>query len=152
MEVIVVCNGCTDATATIARGFEGPVRVIETEVASKTHALNLGDAAARGFPRLYVDADVVLTWGSILRIAAALEAPGVLAASPAAEMVFPAGTAWAVKSYYRLWMSLPYVCEGLMAAGGGFAAGDFFPSNRCPFLVEGALMLSSRGLTFLDIV
>ena len=35
IDVIVVCNGCTDDTADIARSFGPPVRVIETEVGSK---------------------------------------------------------------------------------------------------------------------
>src|SRR3954468_3654219 len=61
LEVIVVCNGCRDATAKVAAAFGEPVKVIETDVASKTHALNLGDAAAGGFPRIYVDADVALS-------------------------------------------------------------------------------------------
>ena len=39
LDVLVVCNGCTDDTADIARRFGPAVRVIETEVANKCHAL-----------------------------------------------------------------------------------------------------------------
>ena len=70
LEIAVVCNGCTDRTADVARGYGDGVRVIETPVASKTAALNLGDARVSGFPRFYVDADVVLPIASIRRIAA----------------------------------------------------------------------------------
>src|SRR6185437_12473950 len=73
IEVVVVCNACTDDTARIARAFGAPVRVIETELGSKTHALNLGDQAASGFPRIYVDADVVVTIETIRALASRLE-------------------------------------------------------------------------------
>src|SRR6266853_6912404 len=61
LEVIVVCNGCTDDTAAIAANFGSPVRVIATKLVGKTVALNLGDKAATAFPRVYADADVHIT-------------------------------------------------------------------------------------------
>ena len=81
LEVIVVANACTDSTAEVAR--EHGVRVIETPVPGKAHALRLGDAAASTFPRLYVDADVDLTADSVRILVDTLAAPGVLATSPA---------------------------------------------------------------------
>jgi glycosyltransferase involved in cell wall biosynthesis len=117
LEVIVVCNGCKDATAARARAFGDPVRVIETDIPSKSNALNLGDAAATGFPRIYSDADVILTIESIRELARALETGGVLAAAPMAKNVFPPNTSWPVRAYYDFWMALPYVQEGMMAAG-----------------------------------
>jgi glycosyltransferase involved in cell wall biosynthesis len=117
IEVIVVCNGCSDDTANVARSFGDPVRVLETDVPSKTHALNLGDAEARGFPRIYVDADVVLTLPAIRKIAATLERGPALAAAPRPVNVFLAGTRWGVRAYYRFWTALPYIQEGMIAAG-----------------------------------
>src|SRR5579863_9072886 len=69
LEVIVVCNGCNDGTADTARRFGPLVRVIETNIASKTHALNLGDESAQGFPRIYADADVVIGIDAIRALA-----------------------------------------------------------------------------------
>ena len=117
LEIIVVCNGCTDDTAAIARAFSRPVTVIETQVGSKTHALNLGDAAASGFPRIYADADIALSVDAIRRLAVALDHDGILAAAPVPKDLFLPGTSWAVRSYYRVWMALPYIQEGMMGAG-----------------------------------
>lgn len=117
LEVIVVCNGCRDATAEIARRFGEPLRVLETSVASKSNALDMGDRAATGFPRIYADADVMLTLDSVRELAKALESGEILAAAPAVDTVFIPNTRWVVRAYYDFWMALPYIREGMMAAG-----------------------------------
>ena len=58
LDVIVVANGCTDDTVAVATAFGPPVRVLSIASASKPQALTAGDQAARGFPRVYLDADV----------------------------------------------------------------------------------------------
>jgi glycosyltransferase involved in cell wall biosynthesis len=117
VDILVVCNGCTDNTAMIARGAHTSVRVVETEVASKSAALNLGDASAIGFPRVYLDADVELRGSDLLRLAAALEAPdGPLVAAPALR-VDSGGCSWAVRQYYEIWIRLPYVKGDWVGAG-----------------------------------
>ena len=60
LEVLVVCNGCTDTTADIARAATPTVRVIEIEQPSKAEAVRVGNTAARVFPRVHLDADVEL--------------------------------------------------------------------------------------------
>ena len=117
IEILVVCNGCSDDTAKIARAFGEPVRVIETEIPSKSRALNLGDAEAKGFPRIYLDADVVMTLPAIRKLAEALESKHALAAAPRPENVFLPGTQWGVREYYKFWMALPYIRAGMIAAG-----------------------------------
>ena len=60
-EVIVVCNGCRDATA--ARARAGGARVVVTERRGVSLARNLGAAHATGDTLLFVDADVRLAAG-----------------------------------------------------------------------------------------
>ena len=52
LEVVVVCNGCSDGTPDVVTASGFPVRVVEIPEASKMKALTAGDAAARSFPRV----------------------------------------------------------------------------------------------------
>lgn len=99
IELIVVCNGCTDDTADRARAVPG-ARVLELQAGSKTLAMNAGDAAATLWPRLYLDADIQITACAVLAVLDRLSRGDVLAARPA----FRYGTDGAnaiVRSYYR---------------------------------------------------
>ncbi|MFI6174780.1 glycosyltransferase [Nonomuraea sp. NPDC051191] len=114
-DVVVVANGCTDGTADVARPYD--VRVLTTPVPSKSAALRMGDQAARGYPRLYVDADVELSTASARALAAVLSAPdGPLAAGPERDLRL-AGSPWPVRAYYAIWTRLPHVRAGLFARG-----------------------------------
>jgi glycosyltransferase involved in cell wall biosynthesis len=114
-DIIVVCNGCSDRTAEIARQFAKDVVVVEVDIPSKTNALNVGDSLAKDFPRFYVDADVCLSAGAIREMAAGLN-ENILAVSPTVEMDFE-GSSWAVRMYYHAWMDTPYVKAGLLGGG-----------------------------------
>lgn len=150
VEIIVVCNGCTDDTAVVA-AREPVVRVLECPVPSKVAAINLGIKHATGEHLVVVDADIRLSGGGVRALAEALAAPGVLAAAPRAEMEFAPGTAWAVRAYYKVWFSLPYVREGMVGCGvyaigaagrsrvfpipdviadDGYVRGSFSPTSR----------------------
>lgn len=116
-DVVVVCNGCTDDTARVAAARGGRVRVVEIPVPSKHAALRAGDEHARGFPRLYVDADVVLGAADVRALTDELAGdPGLLAAAPG-RLIPLAGAAWPVRAYYRVWQRLPAVREGLFGRG-----------------------------------
>lgn len=116
IEVIVACNGCRDRTATIAREFGPPVRVVETSRASKIAALNLGDQAARGFPRCFVDADVEITIEDVRRVAALLAEGRVHAAAPGLRVDLTRSS-WAVKAFYAIWLRRPYHRAGTIGSG-----------------------------------
>jgi glycosyltransferase involved in cell wall biosynthesis len=116
LQIIVVCNGCTDRTADVARAFGPAVTVLETPVPSKVHALNLGDQAATGFPRFYMDADVQVTARDVCKVADALHKGPCLAAAPRLRMDC-SESSWLVRAYYRAWLRLPYCREGMMGVG-----------------------------------
>ena len=114
-EVIVVCNGCSDKTAQIVSEYKC-VKLIETPTASKIHALNLGDADARGMIRVYVDADVSITPGDLRLLVERLEHSELLAVSPSFKMHLE-NCSWFVRAYYRVWMMMPFIRQGFMGAG-----------------------------------
>jgi hypothetical protein len=116
LEVIVVCNGCTDNTSGVVASFGKSIKCIETPVPSKSNALNLGDAAASGFPRIYQDADVVLSLNGVRRIIEALQAGRFLAAAPKMRMDLMQAS-FGVRSYYAVWQELSYVQEGMIGTG-----------------------------------
>lgn len=116
LDIIVVCNGCNDRTAEIARGFGPQVRVIETDVASKHVALNLGDEAASAFPRIYLDADIVLSFDTVARLAETLRDDRWLAAAPMARFDTQ-GADWLVRAFYRIWRMHPYFDHGMIGSG-----------------------------------
>lgn len=115
LEVIVVCNGCTDTTAEIARQYEPQIRVLEIPEASKRRALDAGDAAGGGESRAYVDADVVVSRSDILRLLGALSGLRLVAAP--ARLLDLSGSSWLVRSYYRVWRRLPQVETGVFGRG-----------------------------------
>lgn len=114
VEVIVVCNGCTDETAALAAAVPG-VQVIDSPVASKTAAMNAGDDVATHWPRVYLDADTEISPTSLRRLLESLKGP-VLAARPAFHYDDD-GATWPVRAYYRTRRRLPSTKQALWGAG-----------------------------------
>jgi len=116
LEIVVVCNGCTDGTEEESARHGPDVRVLSTPVPSKRDALRLGDAAATVFPRFYVDADVEISRRSILALTAVLTVEGREAVAP--ERIVPRdGVRAPVRWYYDVWEQLPQVRSGLFGRG-----------------------------------
>jgi hypothetical protein len=115
LRIVVVCNGCTDASADVARSFPG-VEVIELAEASKAAALSAGAAATTDYPIVFVDADVAIDATSILALAAALDGERTLAAAPQ-RILDRTGVAWPAGWYYDVWERLPQVRTGLFGRG-----------------------------------
>lgn len=140
-EVTVVANGCTDETAAIAAARPG-VRVVELAEAGKPAALNAGDAAARGFPRIYLDADVVLSTQGVRAVAAALAGPH-LAATVRRELELT-GRPLLVRAYFSIHRHLPVFREGLFGRGViGLSEAGRRRFDQFPTLVADDLFLDS---------
>lgn len=116
LEVVVVANGCSDATVAIAQRFEPRVRVVEIDVASKVAALNAGDAAVTAFPRIYLDADIELGLDAVRAVARLLEGGTVHCAAPRARVDLDGRPAY-IRAFYRALTSLPYFTESLVGNG-----------------------------------
>lgn len=114
VEVIVVCNGCTDDTAELAASVPG-VQVLHCPAPSKTGAMNFGDAHATRWPRVYLDADTVITPTALRRLLENLTDP-VLAARPSFRYD-DSGATWPVRAYYRARRRLPSTQRALWGAG-----------------------------------
>ena len=116
LDVVVSCNGCTDGTADVVRRTGLPVRVLEIEEASKPASLRAADRALEVFPRLYLDADVLLSGAAAVQVLDRLRGGGPLAARPAARYDTSRSEA-AVQRYYRARSSAPRLLQSLWGAG-----------------------------------
>jgi glycosyltransferase involved in cell wall biosynthesis len=115
-ELIICCNGCSDRTASVSRMANPHVIVLESNTPSKVGALNDGDEKSTYFPRVYMDADIRVSPGGLTTLTQRMSERGALLASPAPVMDLE-HCSWFVRAYYSVWLSLPYVRDGLMGTG-----------------------------------
>lgn len=117
LEIIVVCNGCSDDTAGAARAVSGRITVLEISTASKVAALNAGDAATQVFPRAYVDADTEVSAQALLALAEPLDRPGVVLTAAPRMVVATDGASVLSRMYHAVWRQTPYVRSGPIGCG-----------------------------------
>jgi len=120
--VIVVANGCRDATAQVAREAGAALaargwalRVIELAAGGKTLALNAGDAAAADAGlRLYLDADVTLAPDFLAALVPVLARPEPAFASGRVRIT---GRGRVARAYARFWARVPFMARGVPGCG-----------------------------------
>ncbi len=117
--VIVVCNGCSDRTAAVARAVSDRIEVHELGIASKTAAINHGESSAAPGPRLYLDADVSMSGMDASALIEIVSQPGVLFAEPTPVFAI-VGSTFAVRAFYDVWLALHGRMPGDIG-GGAFA-------------------------------
>lgn len=111
LRIIVIANGCTDATASAAAAACPQALILQTATAGKTQALNLGIAhAAAELPVLCLDADLEIAATGLLALIAAVER-GASAAIGQMQIDNAEASAW-VRAYQRGWALHPYFARG----------------------------------------
>jgi GT2 family glycosyltransferase len=116
---VVVCNGCTDDTAAVARDtareLGQAVTVVELPEGNKAAALRHVERLQLPYPRIYLDADVACPTGTARRLLGAVRS-GASLAVPARLLDLSASSRPAA-AYYRMWQSLPWVRSQLAGRG-----------------------------------
>ena len=122
VEVIVMANGCSDATVEITQGYAArfgvkgwPLTVLDLAEGGKMGALNAGDDAAQHSARIYVDADVVVSPPLIAQLAEVLDTDAPRYASGGPIVVTQASAF--TRAYSRFWEGLPFCTHGVPGFG-----------------------------------
>lgn len=119
LDVVVVVNGSTDGTADVARrraealGID--VRVVDLPEPGKAGALREGERLTSA-PRLYLDADVRCSAGTVRSLLRAVTRGDVDVAVPRRLLDLSAASPGA-RLYHRTWQRLPWVQDQLAGRG-----------------------------------
>ncbi len=118
-KIVVIANGCSDATTMKARSVLPHGIVIETATPGKCNALNLGlNEAEKDRPIVCLDADIDVTLETLLALIEPLEQGAALAACGRMD-VHTCDAHPLVRAYYNGWKNNPYFDRGKF--GGLFA-------------------------------
>lgn len=115
VEVVVVCNGCTDDTAQRAREVNPGIVVLERPEPSKSAALAAGDEVASHDYRAWIDADVAISADDVSLLLGALTGP-IQVTAPERDLVLTDSNR-IVRWYYDVWRALPQVAAGVFGRG-----------------------------------
>ncbi len=112
--VIVACNGCTDNTAEIVSQHYPDIICLDIAKPSKTNALNEAEQYISSYPVFYLDADTVISPGTVSKISQYMQQhPEILLSAPTPK-IDTANSSWFVKQYYKIWLQLPYIKDGVI--------------------------------------
>src|SRR5262245_54217531 len=70
VEVVVACNGCTDDTVAQARDAGYAITVLDLPEPGKVGAIRAAERVVTALPRLFLDADVVMSGDTVRRVLA----------------------------------------------------------------------------------
>lgn len=115
LQVVVSANGCTDRTVAVAT--RPGVTVLDRPDPGKAAALNSGDQAVTVFPRIYLDADILVPPGGLAALLGCFaESAHPLAVVPRRRLN-TTGRPWPVRAYFAINERLPAFRNGLFGRG-----------------------------------
>ena len=122
IDVVVVANGCSDATAKNARALVPAFKrlgwdfkVLELAEGNKLAALNEGDRVARHGARAYLDADVRVDKSLLDQLARMLQNDKPIYASGQCRITPP--KSYFSRSYARIYAQVPFMKHGVPGCG-----------------------------------
>jgi len=112
IELLVICNGCSDQTFSKTQSFinENSLSLknkkidfllFETSKASKTNALNIGINNSHGLIKVFIDADIQICGKDVNLLISELQNKKLKAISPRVNFSFDNSSFW-VRQYYRV--------------------------------------------------
>lgn len=143
LEIIVSANGCTDGTAAVAK--RPGVTVIDRAEPGKAGALNAADEAATTFPRIYLDADILVPPNGVAKVIAPFRDEHAPLAVVPARRLNTSDSPWPVRAYFAINEQLPAFRDGLF--GRGFIALSLEGRSRFdtfPLMIADDLFLDSQ--------
>ncbi|NMR23955.1 glycosyltransferase [Pseudoalteromonas sp. NEC-BIFX-2020_015] len=107
--ITIAVNGTSDDSVDFIRREFPQVTCLDIQIGSKTNALNEAEKqAGLGYPRIYMDADVVISYEGILSLIKTLSNSTMsLLASPKAVMNFAHSSVF-VKAFYNAWFKTKF--------------------------------------------
>jgi hypothetical protein len=115
-DVVVAANGCQDDTVARVRRSAPAVRCLDLPEPGKIGALRAADEASSVFPRIYLDADVVLSTEAARALSDGLATDEPRTAAPAMHLDLT-GCSLPARAYYRVWQRLPVFGPGYVGSG-----------------------------------
>ena len=107
-QIVVSCNGCTDNTYDYVKTEFPLIDVINIKRGSKTNAINHAESIVTGYPRLFIDADVIISVDHVMKLikqASSTHLPLLLA--PRARIDLK-NSSIIVNYYYRTWQKTKF--------------------------------------------
>lgn len=109
--VVVACNGCKDNTVDIVETNFPEYTCLDIKIGSKTNALNEAESLGLGHPRVYIDADVVISSDSVTKLIDQLsQAKEPLLVAPRADINCSSSDQY-VRLFYSAWQKTTFYVE-----------------------------------------